>query len=72
MLKVLSVRSSKQSLVDDLIVKPQFKLSCEPRKDDCVFLSMLEKFIYGGDEKWSKLKSKSSVSMDSQKKYYEI
>ena len=49
MLKMMSVKSSKQPNWEELIVKPQFRLNCEPRNDDCVFLSMLEKFLYGGD-----------------------
>lgn len=48
MLKILSIKSSKQSIVDNGIIKPQFKLNCTMRGDDCVFLSMLEKFVYGG------------------------
>lgn len=69
---MMSVRSAKQPIWEDLIIKPQFKLNCELRNHDCVFLSMLEKFIYGGDEKWNKLKTKSSISADQMKKHYEV
>lgn len=72
MIKMMTVRSAKQPIWEDLIVKPQFRLNCQPRNDDCVFLSMLEKFLYGGEQKWNKLKNKSSVASDPSKKHYEV